>query len=632
MTIENQTPELPLRPISYLMGKVFHIPYQQRGYKWTSNNVYELLKDLKDFIDNPNPTKRVYCLQPLALVKIEEDKYSVLDGQQRLTTLNLLLRYLGVDNPFSFEFERDETDSNREVTDRSTFLRDIATATAEEADSNIDFFYIYNAFNKIYKTFEKWDKDEDERKSKDPKYLAKDYRKLFLELLRADNDAPKTIQVIWYQVPEIKKYDTFRNLNSGKIQLSNTELIKALLLNSVSGLPENERMEAAAQFEMIEREMQNDHFWYMLNTQEVGRGQTRMDLLFNLVAGCKQSDYDIDPRWSFRSYFDKDNNGSLSDKWRAVRHTFLRLKDLYDDIYCYHYIGVLTYHSGHKGSLAAINRLLNDCRKLEHSKLITKLKDRIKKILVSAHSSVDEFTYNDPSTKPLRLLFLMHNVETILQKYENLKGAVECERLMRDFDHFPFDLLHRQNWDIEHIASQSECDFTKDKDRQDWLKSVKEDMGTRYDAIQKIKELETAYISNPTEGTFKPLYKAVIKANDAETKNSIPDEAPNGGKDKSQVGNLTLLDSHTNRSYHNALFPRKRHYIIASDGLADITSDFDAKITKMFIPPCTRQVFTKAYTKGASLSLNNWTQIDADAYQKDIEQKLEYYFRKDIKK
>lgn len=101
------------------------------------------------------------------------------------------------------------------------------------------------------------------------------------------------------------------------------------------------------------------------------------------------------------------------------------------------------------------------------------------------------------------------------------------------------------------------------------------------------------------------------------------------GKDKMQVGNLTLLDSHTNRSYHNALFPRKRKYIIVAAGLSDGDDDQENAIPRLYIPPCTRQVFTKAYNKSNKLSLNAWTQTDADFYLKDMEQKLGFYFPND---
>ena len=54
----------------------------------------------------------------------------------------------------------------------------------------------------------------------------------------------------------------------------------------------------------------------------------------------------------------------------------------------------------------------------------------------------------------------------------------------------------------------------------------------------------------------------------------------------------------------------------------------DKAIRKVYIPPCTLSVFAKAYNKGNNLSLNAWTQKDADAYTMDIEQKLNFYYTK----
>lgn len=73
-------------------------------------------------------------------------------------------------------------------------------------------------------------------------------------------------------------------------------------------------------------------------------------------------------------------------------------------------------------------------------------------------------------------------------------------------------------------------------------------------------------------------------------------------------------------------FLRKRRYIIVADGISDKSDKFESSLTPRYIPPCTRQVFTKAYNKTNKLSLNAWTQEDADFYVKDMEQKLGYYF------
>lgn len=615
--------ELPMYPFSWLKGKTFIIPYQQRGYKWTTSNVKELLYDLWEFI-NADKKKRVYCLQPFAIVPQngKSDEFCVLDGQQRLTTLYLLHINLYGKPPYTFKYERDSP--IHDGMKRSEFIRSVDSVDGKTAEKNIDFYFIYTAYHHIGTIFQQI--AEESKKEVD------DVKASFRKLLEGSKDE-RSLQVIWYTVTPDKQYEVFRNLNSGKIELTNTDLIKALLLNRVSGLPQSERMEAAAIFERMGQEMQNDHFWYMINAQELRYGQTRMDFLFNLVAGCKQGDYDTDPRWSFRNYFAKPETGSLSEKWRSVRHTFLRLKDMYDDIEAYHYIGFLTYNSN-VNPLSNMKELLELNRSQKHSQFICELKNRIKTILCNPnHEHLSDYRYDVTSKKDLRLLFLMHNIETILQRYKQLHENKQLA-LARGYERFPFDLLHRQSWDIEHIASNTESDFKYQKDREDWLESIKEDMGDGYFKVKDVKSLEQRYTISKKKEDFNKLYTAIMRECDKLIGNdAIKDEAPENGKDKGrdkmQVGNLTLLDSHTNRSYHNALFPRKRKYIIVADGLTDNGDDGEKGITQLYIPPCTRQVFTKAYNKTSRLSLNAWTQTDADCYVKDMEQKLGFYFPND---
>ena len=52
--------ELHLKAFVELKGKTFHIPYQQRGYKWTKSNVEELLNDLREFIACDKASKKRY--------------------------------------------------------------------------------------------------------------------------------------------------------------------------------------------------------------------------------------------------------------------------------------------------------------------------------------------------------------------------------------------------------------------------------------------------------------------------------------------------------------------------------------------------------------------------------------------
>jgi|YelNatPaOPRAMG01_1025707.scaffolds.fasta_scaffold52848_1 uncharacterized protein with ParB-like and HNH nuclease domain len=99
---------LELRAINQLYNKQFFIPHYQRGYRWTDTQVKQLLDDIDSFIPKEiagRPTEKTfYCLQPIAVkVLNENDKqrhnltgnwYEVIDGQQRLTTIFLILQYI----------------------------------------------------------------------------------------------------------------------------------------------------------------------------------------------------------------------------------------------------------------------------------------------------------------------------------------------------------------------------------------------------------------------------------------------------------------------------------------------------------------------------------------------------------
>ncbi|MDE6335098.1 MAG: DUF262 domain-containing protein, partial [Muribaculaceae bacterium] len=88
------TNQLELKAISELSGMDFIIKDYQRGYRWTSTEVKTLLDDLAEFVHRTDKKPgEFYCLQPIVVRKIADGRYEVIDGQQRLTTLNLILRF-----------------------------------------------------------------------------------------------------------------------------------------------------------------------------------------------------------------------------------------------------------------------------------------------------------------------------------------------------------------------------------------------------------------------------------------------------------------------------------------------------------------------------------------------------------
>lgn len=82
----------------YPLGKIFtsdfefSIPDYQRPYRWGTDQALQLLDDLTDTLEREVPEP--YFLGSLVLVQQGERAYDVIDGQQRLTTLTILLSIL----------------------------------------------------------------------------------------------------------------------------------------------------------------------------------------------------------------------------------------------------------------------------------------------------------------------------------------------------------------------------------------------------------------------------------------------------------------------------------------------------------------------------------------------------------
>lgn len=124
----------------------YRIPAYQRGYRWTPIQVTQLLDDIREFTKRQNPKpEQFYCLQPLVLRANDNGAFDVVDGQQRLTTLLLILRHFNErlaaeyrDNLYTLEFET--------RADLNSFLEN---PTEAQAASNIDYFHIAQAVRTI---------------------------------------------------------------------------------------------------------------------------------------------------------------------------------------------------------------------------------------------------------------------------------------------------------------------------------------------------------------------------------------------------------------------------------------------------------------------------------------------------
>lgn len=566
----------------------FIIPYLQRAYKWKEKQAKQMLEDFSEFLKQE---KTYYCMQPLAVVKIGDNKYELLDGQQRLTTLLILWRILFEDNkentfyPYIFEYERDSSESNT-LLNRYSFITESDEIKKGE-HRNIDEYYM----SKVYGAIKQYFIDNSDNQKEE-----------FKKLLKGKG---KHILFLWYEVNEEEKHTTFAHLNSGKIELTCSELIKAVLLSDGNkesldnnGLPDKSLV--AAQYAEMEEAFNDDRLWYMLQTDEPLYNGSRMDLLFNMVLNISRKTYEADPKAAFYEVY-TEKKVDLSKFWKDCRAYFVRIMDLYKNPYTYHYMGYLTYTEGN-------NKIDDWVKAYKESGLkgcIEQLKSKVRES-ISGLGDFEKITYSDTSKATLRKIFILHNIQTILIHYEAIKKANLGLRF--SYEQFPFELLYSQRWDIEHIASQTDNTLTKQKDFKDWIASVKADYPEIFAQRPELNNEIDLFEKDYKIEKFKQIYNEIVGSAEK-----------NSPQNKDGLGNLVLLDSHTNRSYHNSLYKRKRKIILAASNIDNQNNEYQVT----YIPRCTLNVFLKTYNTGMDVNLVEWTQDDYNKYLGDIKEKLE---------
>lgn len=628
-------------------GLTFYIDAYQRGYRWTEIEVRDLLEDIHEFSKsgyaaNPSVSK-FYCLQPIIITKQDEKKYKVIDGQQRLTTLYLIFIYFINSNivrnnkkPFEIQYnnktilEKCLSDIYQKGFTKSEELNQIASY-----ENDIDCYFIINAYKEICNYFNKLDSNS---------YTADDPD----EMKKVFNNYMK---LIWYEVLNCdvsKETNIFTRINMGKIPLSNAELIKALLLKGENDSMSTMQTDIALKWNDIESQFANDNFWSFLvnNTSEY---TTRIDFLFDVMAYeineyqlkdahikyQNEEDYYIDKESNIKyfsfyvinnyiKYLKKhpvnDSKDSIEIIWENAMELFRMFLDWYRNRRWYHMIGYIIEISKTKYieriySLSRIYRtgkgtagsgkghktiFEEELRKIISSTIkkntIIKKKDELK-------DYVTDLEYDKNKEEIKKILFL-YNICS-LELLENKTDA-----------RFPFEKYKSKEimWDIEHINAVADERPNDDKDTPSneclaWLKNAKyvsDNLLTK--SGRNVKNLipaiisEKLYLPKNGDSDFIEVYEAIV--NDF---NKINPSDNNG------IGNLTLLDSNTNRSYKNDIFPLKRQEIL------------ERCYQEKFIPLCTKNIFLKAFPD--SDNLIKWTQEDYDNYVENIIDVITKYLR-----
>ncbi len=513
-----------------------------------------------------------YCLQPIVL-KRKGEVYSLIDGQQRLTTIFLIIKYLQNRNLFKIEYETRR--------DSATFLENIKDRYSLPAE-NIDFWHFASAYKVILEFFKNSEID----------------RKIFEKTLL------NHCKILWYEAKE-EENDVFVRLNIGKIPLLESENIKALFLSKNDELDSDEIKERA-------------EFWY---ESEI-KARENNDLRYCILQKIKPDDISKDEyhkpvlsddilrieaylkaivkpnkdnkHYLFDYFYECYKDKSLNGKWQDLEKAIKALQSFTSnqgkeavDREIFHYLGFLSLADSH---IYGIYKYWLDLQgdKDKKGKFRAKLFEMIKGKVRDSIKNIDSLQYAEKKDRDkIFLLLLLSNLECILR-----------DESSNDF--FKFNRFVLEKWSLEHIYAQNSQSISKE------IKS-KNDSAIKEWLDEVLKYIDDKDLKQEIESSIKES-----KFSDRDLFGKI-DENFRDDESLNSICNLTLLDKDSNSSLGNLIFSKKRKEI---EKLA--TQD-------KLIPIMTKKVFDKSIEGLDNSYKDSFSKDDREAYLNYIKTLLEKY-------
>lgn len=559
----------------------YKISSYQRGYRWKAEEqVRALLEDVKDFFQQPKG--EIYCLQPIVVAKGKDEKgefWEVIDGQQRLTTLFLLLHVLGAKEVYEIDFEVRVNSAH--------LLTDIVEGKAVDIDKSPDAYFMSEAYNYIKDWVTKQTQGNAESKSLDV------------------NKLRNQVKVIWYEVAlisattaEKEKIDIFNRLNIGKIPLDDAELLRALFLNHIVGEGTHDDVLLkgifATEWQEMEYFLQKDDVWGFLNPEDKAM-RNRILLLFRLVAQAKTSQ----GRATFcffenelRELSHEERRAKVQDYWKETKRLFAFIRNCYNDRHLYHLLGLCF-------ALKAIN--LNELHSLSKDVRKSELCERFKERIKSKFKEVklEILNYND-NAADIKNVLLLFNVLTMDQQ-----DSLSQQR-------FPFHIYHQNVWSLEHIHAQ------KSEAVQG---NIGEQLANMHKELEELNKAEIPELQSHIKEILPELTtlqeKESLEEEDIRTFNQLMQNfdalfSDDASSEMHEMSNMALLTKRDNAALNNSCFAYKRIKLLQLER------------NGAFIPPCTRNVFLKVYSPIGAPSYK-WGQANREAYLKAMKEMVKGY-------
>lgn len=573
------------------------IPNYQRGYKWEISNVEDLLNDINNI---NNIDKNEHCLHNLTIIE-NENKWEIIDGQQRLTTIFLILKYLGKEYySLSYKIRQNTEDFfNNEINDIIKNLKDNKYKKELELFNDIknknnnynkqDIYYICRALFTIYNWFNKNYKDKPIEE--------------FIEKLES----------VYFYKHEIKtniKGETiFSNLNSGRVPLTDIELIKADLIINISKLEtkgnENEilinekRSNIGRLWDEMESWLAQDEVWYWIAPKN--QSVNKLSLLFDLCGELKEGKNIYEKYYNY--VYDKNSKcdySKIKTIWENIKNYYYTIKDWYLDNDLYHLIGIIVSFD------ININEFIENNSNIKNkNELKSKLKNEIIRHLKLTNKD-NKLKFGDIDYLELDY----NNDKDGVNKIFTLLNCLECynnkDNRFNEHFRYRFDIHNKYKWSIEHIIPRNPKKDTILDYFNDIIKILYNEQN---EELEKIKGEIKEKLNEPKYKEFNGSIEKLKLSNNDKLKEEFIEDF-NNIININNIGNLALLGIDTNSSLKNKIFKEKRNILlkfISNEG--------------RFIPPLTLKVFSKTFDEANDEEMY-WTHEDFNKYEEYQEKKL----------
>lgn len=663
----------------------FFIPSFQRGYRWDIMQVEDLLNDIKEYIDNKENNKSFLCLQPVVVYEkkdtsnnqnknqYEEDKaFTVIDGQQRLTTIAIIKYHLSEHNKqlkqfdYNIEYEKylkekgektlseilsrikmedfkNKQDFNEYLLEDKLNDKKIINLTNEFASEKctLDKYHIILSYLVIVYYF-----------NKNHEYIDK-----FIELFTSTID-DYSIQFIWYNVTneiqddkkkdgkeetkinETKAIEIFTRLNIGKIQLTDAELIKALFLkkDNFKDSEIDKKLHIAYKWDEIEKTLNNDTFWYFIcnkkNENEIEiEKRNRIELILELAIGKNNGknhelfkEYENKFKQIYNENKDnKDNIHNLDKLWQEIEECFMTLKEWYNDNELYHYIGFLLCFKEYN-----IYTIYGEIKNSSKIKQLNNVIKKITKLIPYNKNDIKQQNTNDYTPKYIEDYYKENGDNNYFLNLHYNEDNKEFHKILLFIDVYNYINLNKNNRGYDKsncfFINRYPFDIFKYEKKQSWslehIASQKNyDITDRIDHIKKIaRELKSINIMIYKQ--FKDKINICIN-NDIDSDNNISIEDEKWEEILSIIDSLNNGDiNSTNDSNDLEIY---KHTIC---NIALLQKDLNSQLNNnpfmikrkiildiqdRFIPDNTINAFSKKFNQNAD-TLIYWKKSDMLAY------------------